>query len=741
VGASRIGEPIEDFLRDLRDLARNQEASGELVIIGIDDRSLASIDAWPWPRRHYATLIEKLEQSGATSIYFDLDFSSRSNPVDDELLRRAFVRSAIPVTLPVQRVVDPASREEFELLPLPELRREVELASITANHNFRGQVRKLPYRVQVAGGEVPSLSAKIARIAGPAGKVYPIDFSIDPRSIRTISAQDLLTGRVDAGLLRGKKALIGATTSQIGDEFMVPVRGMMPGVYIQALGAETLWKQTPVQLGWLPPALVALLAAVALVRVRDRRVIGAGGMAGIIMLLTVPALLEAEGVSLQIVPALTLLFTVTGTVGWRAFKQFHRSRGSVNHSSGLPNLAVLRQDATGRKLDLIVAKIHNYAEVASALPEAGEEAFVEQVARRLTLSAGGIKIYQGDDGIFAWLTAPDRQAMLGDQLTALHRIFRAPMIVLDRQVDVTLTFGTDLRTEQPLATRLGSAIVAADEALKDGLQWKAYDPSLHEDVSWRISLLSQLDQAIDNGELWLAFQPKLDLCTGRIVGAEALVRWDHPTKGRIDPAEFVLAAEQSGRIGKLTDYVIERAMEAAARLQRRHSDFSIAVNLSARLIEGSGLASTIGELLARHRLSPACLVLEITETAALAGSGADMPVLQALCDLGVRLSIDDYGTGLSTLDYMKRIPASEIKIDKSFIETIDKSRSDRLMVHSTIQLAHSLGQKVVAEGVERAETLSLLNQLGCDLAQGYLIGRPEPLERLEKLLEEQREAA
>jgi EAL domain-containing protein (putative c-di-GMP-specific phosphodiesterase class I) len=291
-------------------------------------------------------------------------------------------------------------------------------------------------------------------------------------------------------------------------------------------------------------------------------------------------------------------------------------------------------------------------------------------------------------------------------------------------------------SDRSLANRLGSALVAADEAASDGLRWKEYDPAKLKDAAWRLSLLSQLDAAIEAGDLWVAYQPKLDLPTQTIVGAEALVRWTHPEKGPISPMEFILAAEQSDRIEKLTVFVLERAIGAAAVVNSRGMDFQVSVNLSARLIDHPDLVAIITDLLQKHRLAPNRLTLEITETAALSSGGTGLDALLELRFMGVEISIDDYGTGLSTLDYLKKIPATEIKIDKSFIQAIEKSRSDKLLVHSTIQLAHSLGQKVVAEGVEDHATLLALERMGCDLIQGYLIGRPMNFRALLRHLDE-----
>jgi len=245
-------------------------------------------------------------------------------------------------------------------------------------------------------------------------------------------------------------------------------------------------------------------------------------------------------------------------------------------------------------------------------------------------------------------------------------------------------------------------------------------------------MLSQLDEAIDRGEVWVAYQPKLDIATRRVVGAEALARWTHPEKGPIAASEFVAAAEQHNRIGKLTDFVLEKAVAAAAQINRRGGDFNVAVNLSARLLSDKGFTLRLSALLARQGLAPNCLTLELTETAALADNGEGFDMIGRLVDLGVNIAIDDYGTGQSTLDYLKKIPANEIKIDQSFVKGIVDNRSDRLMVQSTIGLAHSLGRKVVAEGVEHRDILDVLADFECDIAQGFAIGRPMSLESLAK---------
>ena len=506
----------------------------------------------------------------------------------------------------------------------------------------------------------------------------------------------------------------------------MPGYGRSGGVYIHALGAETLARGTPVDLGWLPGFLIALaLSTAAMLRKRfaDRFVLFTAAAA---ILTAGPAFLEANLIFADITPGLFILLVITGVLGWRRY----RTRGLLNPVTNLPNLNALRANRDARKLTLVAARVLNYEEIVAALPPDTERKLVEQIVARLKVGSRDRVLYQGDGGIFAWFEEPGKP--VGNHLEALHALFRNPARISGLSMDLTVAFGVEVGSGRSIATRLASALVAADEAAHDGLKWKYHDPETLENASWKLSMLSQLDEAIDRGEVWVAYQPKLDLPTRRIIGAEALARWTHPEKGPIAASEFVAAAEQSNRIGKLTDFVLEKAVGAAAQINRRGGAFDIAVNLSARLLTDKGFTLRLSALLARHGLSPERLTLELTETAALTGSGEGLEMIARLRDLGVSIAIDDYGTGLSTLDYLKKIPANEIKIDQSFVKGMADNRSDRLMVQSTIGLAHSLGRKVVAEGVEHRDILDLLIEMGCDIAQGFAIGRPMSLDSLTK---------
>jgi diguanylate cyclase len=739
-GLIELGQPFDDMMRAGRNVAQKQAASGEIVVVAIDEPSLAKLERWPWPRGQHGIIADELARLGAKRIFFDIDFSSPSDPEEDRKLAAALARQTVPVVMPVQNIEDSATGEQTPFFPLPIFRAHVEEATVNVDYDFRGIVWNLPYARKTGVRYYPSFAAVLAGVGESRRGSFAIDYSVDHSTVPLVSAVDVIERRVASDIIAGRDVIIGATADQLGDTYFIPAAGRkVGGVYLHVLGAETLKTGAPVELGWLPPLLFAFAvgAGALLLRTRLRIALLIGGIA---LGFVVPFALDRFKLFVDVVPAEAFLIIIAARTGWLSFRQTYSSKAVTHPLSGLPNLNALRVDEAGGNRPLIAARITNFAEITSSLPPEKEKNLVEQIAARLTLGSVGKKLYQGDEGVFAWLADDEMAVTLPDHLNALHTLFRSPVVVDGAQLDLVVTFGVEIGSSRSMANRLSSALVVADEAAAEGLKWKEYDAARLKEAPWRLSLLSQLDAAIDAAELWIAYQPKLDLKTRRTIGAEALVRWTHPEKGPISPAEFVLAAEQSGRIQKLTSYVLERAVQAAAEINAHGIPFGIAVNLSARLIDDPQLPEKITKVLRTNGLDPEHLTLEITETAALGTTSAHLENLARLREIGVQISVDDYGTGLSTLDYLKKIPANEIKIDKSFVQAMHRNPGDRVIVDSTIQLAHSLGRRVVAEGVEDREALYALSLMGCDVAQGFFIGRPIPLGALmRQLLDEQGE--
>ena len=262
------------------------------------------------------------------------------------------------------------------------------------------------------------------------------------------------------------------------------------------------------------------------------------------------------------------------------------------------------------------------------------------------------------------------------------------------------------------------------EAKRQKLRWVWHAAVDDESRARQLSLLSDLRRAARDGQLEMWFQPKQCLRSRRILGMEGLVRWRHPQRGFVSPAEFIAFAERTGHIGIVTTAMLEAGLGKLAALASSHPELSLAVNVSALDVRDAEFASRVEQIAARHHAPLSRLRLEITESSVMEDADRVLPVLHALRARGIQLSIDDFGTGYSSLAYLQRLPVSELKIDRSFVAGADRSAEASALLQTIVELGHSLKMIVTAEGVERTEEQDLLIELGCDQAQGYLISRP-----------------
>ncbi|MDL2353452.1 MAG: EAL domain-containing protein, partial [Pseudomonadota bacterium] len=342
--------------------------------------------------------------------------------------------------------------------------------------------------------------------------------------------------------------------------------------------------------------------------------------------------------------------------------------------------------------------------------------------------------YQAEDVLY-WLGPELGANDLRGHIEGLARLIESHFVIRDRKVDVQMAFGIDMDLSRPVTNRIGRALLAADNAASNQKLIMFNTSANDEDSAWELSLMSELDAAIDDGDIWIAYQPQYNLRDNQISGAEALVRWQHPTRGAISPEAFILPAEAHNRISRLTFHILEEATMATRKLVIANPKFRLSVNVSANLLQQEHLPFKITQVLARTGFPTSNLTLEVTESAPFKEHDLVKRNLAGIAALGIDLSIDDYGTGNATLEYLRSVPCQEIKIDRRFVAGLVDNSSDMMLVESTIELAHGLGRRVIAEGIEDPETLSLLRAIGCDIVQGYYLAKPMRLDALEALLE------
>jgi diguanylate cyclase (GGDEF)-like protein len=411
--------------------------------------------------------------------------------------------------------------------------------------------------------------------------------------------------------------------------------------------------------------------------------------------------------------------------------------------TGLPNRVLFRDRvqqavrAAERRQGgaaVMIMDLDHFKEVNDTLGHHHGDVLLQEVAERLktTLRTADTVARLGGDEFGVLLPdvvgADDAQAVAEILQTALREPFVVDGLTLEMGGSIGIACHPDHGDHvEVLIQRADIAMYSAKEA---GRGFALYEPQQDHYSPRRLSLAGELRSALENEELALHYQPKADVVTGRIVGVEALVRWNHPRHGLLGPEEFVPIAEQTGLIVPLTRWVLGAAMRQVQAWQEQGYELSVAVNLSARSFLDTALAVDIPMLLKLHQIEPKLLELEVTESTIMLDPVRATNTLERLSEIGLRLSIDDFGTGYSSLANLKRLPVDMIKIDKSFVLEMATEHSDAAIVRSTIELAHNLGLQVIAEGVEDRQIWEELARLGCDYAQGYYLSRPLPADKL-----------
>lgn len=376
-----------------------------------------------------------------------------------------------------------------------------------------------------------------------------------------------------------------------------------------------------------------------------------------------------------------------------------------------------------------LCRVTNFETARRILGKNGLHFAAEGLAGRIVAYLPSVELVGvGRELIEFHLVAADRE-----EATARLRSLRQALDAHQRNAlpEVRLEFAVGAAcaaAEEGDALRLLEVAEIALERAGDAGGFEMIDLSLADHAVDRLTLIADLPRAIAAGELFLHYQPKINVRQQQVSSAEALIRWQHPERGLIMPGDFIAAAEESGLIGPLTLWTLRQVIADQRRLAALGHDIPLFLNISGMLLANAGFIDEVCEVITAN--PSAKLGFEITETAVIRDPESAIRHLQRFADHGVVLAIDDYGAGLSSLAYLKQLPAKELKIDKMFITQLTSSHRDPLIVRSTIDLAHALEMEVTAEGVETPAALALLSVMGCDLVQGYLISRPVPFPAL-----------
>jgi diguanylate cyclase (GGDEF)-like protein len=414
----------------------------------------------------------------------------------------------------------------------------------------------------------------------------------------------------------------------------------------------------------------------------------------------------------------------------------------------LPNRALLddrleqeirHANRNNTSFSVLFADIDGFKQINDAHGHQVGDSLLVELARRIRTAVRAedtVARFGGDEFVLAARTAePVDAANLAEKIVFA---IREPARIAEHEFRVSVSIGIvtyrkGIATKQDLLKHADAAMYHAKASGRD--RYCFFDSSMDVEAHSNLDLAYSLSLASSRGEFVLHYQPKFDAASGEVLGAEALLRWNHPTKGMIPPSSFIPLAEKCGLIVSIGYWVLD---EACRQLNvwhaAGHRNWTMAVNLSAAQFNDLALSRVVRDTLARHGVEPQYLTLEITESTAMRDVSASMAILEQLRDTGVRISIDDFGTGYSSLLYLKRLPANELKIDREFVRDVMHDAEDKAIITAIVALGRTLNLEIVAEGVETNEQREFLTRLGCSALQGFLLGRPTPGEQFTSVM-------
>lgn len=711
-----IFEPVDQLIWTAQARATSEQASGDIVYIGA--QSDLADPTFPERRRNLAALLDRLDEADVERVYIDVVFEHRTE--SDALLNDALQNFSGQSYL-VASIVSNLNGERQLKRSVSEVSAGIGEVGVDSWTNFLGFVWSQPYDVRFEDEVLPSLASHIAGVRSHENSSFPINYNFELGSIPAYQFEPMATGEVDVSQLAGKTVVIGDRVD--GELAKIPGQtGVSPSL-VEIFAAETLKAgTTQMVLGFsgLIATLIALLLATMVRNRTRRRVLYALVVIAVPIALAFGAQYSIRAYSSD---AITML-AVFAIFRWRA--HLAEQYRLVDPETHLPTFVALEADNEVAQTvpAIIVAKIHRFEEVRRSLPKELHAEYVLRISNRLKAATQDATIYLGPGHLIAWTMAEKDPALLREHLEGLRALFSSPLVVGNQQVDVGITFGVDISPSPNVARRLASGIAVAEQTNETYEPIAIADTTSEEDLIWNISLQARIDAALANGEIYLAFQPKVLVQSGEMIGVEALVRWNDPAKGQIPPDNFIRQCETAGRMSQLTRYVLEQACLAGNRFDDAGLNLPVAVNISATLVHERSIVRMISEVLDQTGFEPRRLTLEITETYRLSNIERAAEILGQLEALGCKISMDDFGVGAASLEALLRLPFHELKIDRLFTSQVTSNPKAEGIVKSILDLGKSLRIIVVAEGVEDAGTLTKLRELGCVVAQGFGISRP-----------------
>lgn len=722
-----LTDPVDQVAWTLQSRMTSAPASGQNILVSADDD--LTDPRYPQRRVELARALRELDAAGVGRVVITPVFDRPSTPEADMALRDAVRAFRGEVVFGVE--IPHPTKSASVVSSIAAVRESRPQAAMSVIIDYFGYSWRLRNKIKVGSKNYPT----IAGILAPSDdSLSYIIYRVKPDSIPSVRFRDLHAADMRALCVQScaSRSIIMGQESGPGSEYIsVPGSIQVPEFFLSVIVAENA---RTLRLEAVSPVILALGIALIFLfislidRVYFRRALYILAASSSITLLLTSAILGLfANVSV-------VIFYVVCFASCR-FHSLRRVR--IRHTdprTGLPTFAVLEGALVN--LDdghIVAAKIHGFENVLKSLRGEHRQAYIMKLVERLRAHDPALDLYI-EGHLFAWVLSERDERAIIDHLEGLRALFGAPIILEGTKVDVGITFGLS-----PIGNIGASALHAAAAAAEATSE--AHNPIVvseaagESELLWNISMRARIDAAMEAGELYCLYQPKLDAQSGEVFGVEALLRWQDPERGQIPPDTFIQQCENAGRMEDLTRYVLQSACSAGRLLHARDRYLAIAVNISAIMLNTHGVVQLVEQVLLATRFDPRYLVLEITETARIADLGRAAETIDQLKSLGIHVSMDDFGVGAANFEALLRLPFDELKIDRMFVSTMLEQPKARAIAASLVALGNAASISVVAEGVETREQLDLLVAMGCSQVQGYALSRPITLQRLLDLVD------
>ena len=700
------------------------QPSGDIVLVDINARDTETSQSLA---TRQAEAIVALSERPPSAIFIEGSFDADDPGI--EALREAIAASPVPVTVawPIEFVASGTERNFVvaRQADLPGAREVVDTNLFTVT----GFIFEGERSLEVDGKTWGIFSSAIAGFPTGTG-TFPIDYRYPVESFPTYRMKDLLVGPGATPDLEGRQVVVASAAGSVERAAKTPTQWRVPTVLVAMVAAETLLHGAPEVVNWpLPLVVVAILLSLCAVLLHSRMRPFSYALVTILAL-AAPFFAAEFDLFLRMGAAWCLLlvyFAIRARAAWRD------RAANRDKLSGLPNFNALEAEFDEGPGRLIVTRVDRYDQILASLEPGLHRNFVKQIAQRLSVGRENA-IYTDGTGHFAWFEELEETK---GHIGGLLALANAPLKVGTRTFDFTCSFGIlDCPMEKPRQA-ISATVVAADTAASRTSHIAEVSEQLDGDANWQLALHASLDHAIANEQIFLVYQPQCCLSDDSVVGAEALVRWEHPERGLISPAQFIPQIEKVGRLKPLTAHTLRLAAQTAAVSHRYGA--RVSTNVSATLLADDDFVRLISENVAAGGATPDAITVEITETARIADHTRAARNLEALRQKGFHISLDDFGTGEANLSLLVALPCDEIKIDRSFVMLAQFNERARMIIRALTETARFSGLRLIAEGIETDSDREALTRLGCEIGQGYLFGRPMPERQFLKQLLEQQE--